>query len=130
MTEPSEPSGAVETIELQDPVLAALWKQAWLEWDSEGTHRALLEHAQASGQLAALAERYRSVQAEVSRVDRAQRQLKAIVVLALSQLDARRPAEPVKRESRRGLWWVVLLFLVGSAVLLTQLYLTSQGMGP
>lgn len=99
---------------LGDPVFEVLWRRVLDEWDDDGAHGALLEHAAAAGRLADAATRYRGMAGDHARGQRAQRQLGAITALAFAQIDASKSPPP--RASRAAL---VAALIVTAALLVT-----------
>ncbi len=107
-----------------DPVLEALWRRAQDEWDADGAHQALLERAHSLGRLGELAAHYRRQVGSAERAACAERQLKAITILALAQLEgAKAASKSPKAGHRLGALW--LLLLLGLLLLATHLYFSA-----
>jgi hypothetical protein len=114
---------------VDDGSFQILWQHVLDHWDEEAAHRALLAHAQITGQLAEAATRYRAESAKRDREDMAKRQLAAVTRLALMQLELSRSRPPPPR--RRVAPWVPLVLLVaGVAALFAYLRLVAPGLGP
>jgi hypothetical protein len=97
------------------------WEHVLAKWEDEGAHRVLIELAQTTGNLPAVAGWYRRVAEEPTRRELAQTQLKAITVLALAQLVSAPRTVPDQSRGRQWLWLVVLVFGLGSLAVLLHL---------
>lgn len=99
-----------------DPALEALWKQTLDAWHEERAHTAFLEYCRSTQSLAEAAARYRGMTSDRERAGVAQQKLAAVVLLAMSQLEASRSERkaPVRRASY--LW--LAFFLAASLGLL------------
>jgi hypothetical protein len=77
---------AVPDDEPTDAVLEALWGRVVEDWDDEGLHVAVLEHAVRSQRLPDLAGRYRALTEDPDRGEFAKKRLDAIVAAATTLL--------------------------------------------
>lgn len=99
-----------------DPVLDALWKQTLDAWDEDRAHGAFLEYCRATQRLAEAAARYRGMTSDRERAEVAQQKLKAVVLLAMTQLESARGER--KTPTRRANYLLVAFFLAASLGLL------------
>ncbi|MFZ5895974.1 MAG: hypothetical protein ACOY0T_33265 [Myxococcota bacterium] len=99
-----------------DPALEALWKNALDAWDDERAHSAFLEYCRSTQRLAEAAVRYRGMAKDRDRAAVAERKLKAVVLLAMSQLEASRSER--KAPARRTNYVLVAFFLAATLGLL------------
>jgi len=114
---------------MDDQSFEILWQRVLDHWDEEGAHRALLAHAQFTGQLPEAAARYRAESSQRDREDMAKRQLAAVTRLALMQLEVSRSRPPPPRR-RMALWVPLVLLVAGIAALFAYLRLVPPGLGP
>lgn len=91
--------------EERDPLFETLWRRVVEAWDDDRTHKALLEYAVRAEQLAEAAGRYRAMQDDPSKRDRAKRQMDTIVATATQMMLAMKTPPPPG--SPRVLSWVV-----------------------
>ena len=97
-----------------DEVLSSLWSHAELNWDNPAAHKALLQQCNTPAQLAELAKRYREAAEEEERVAIAKKQLSAVAMVAMAQLEVRPDRQPT-HERRRYL--LIAFFLISSVLL-------------
>lgn len=102
-----------------DPALEALWKQTLDAWDEERAHGAFLEYCRSTQRLAEAAVRYRGMTSDRERGEVAQQKLKAVVLLAMTQLESSRSER--KAAPRRGNYLLVAFFLAATIGLLAYL---------
>jgi hypothetical protein len=69
-----------------DPVFEALWARILEAWDDDKAHGALLEHALREQRLPELAGRYRALENDPDKGERAKKKLALIVVAATNLL--------------------------------------------
>ena len=96
-----------------DPVLEALWKQTLDAWDEDRAHSAFLEYCRSTQRLAEAAVRYRGMTSDRERGTVAQQKLKAVVLLAMSQLESSRSE---RRSPPRRSNYVLLAFLLAATL--------------
>lgn len=94
--------------------LEALWKNVLDHWDEDKAHSAFLEHCREHGTLAEAAARYRGMSGDRDRGPEAEKQLKAILVMALAALETSRTPEAVVQ--RRAGSLVLIVLFVGATV--------------
>jgi hypothetical protein len=99
-----------------DPALEALWKNVLDRWEHDAAHHAFLDHCQRHDALDDAATRYRGMKGDHERGPIAEKRLKAVLMLAMSKLEAsrsdRRASSPI------GKLVLILFFLSGSLALL------------
>lgn len=71
-----------------DPIFEALWSRVVEAWDDDKTHAAVLDHALREQRLPDLAGRYRALENDAAKGERAKKKLGAIVVAATQMLFA------------------------------------------
>jgi hypothetical protein len=104
-------------VELSDPAIEALWKNALDHWDEDKAHLAFLEACRERGKLAEAATRYRGMSADRDRGPEAEKRLKSIVAIAMAQLETSRSPETVVKR-RAGSFAVLLLLIAGTIALI------------
>ena len=105
---------------MTDAALEILWKHTLEHWEDEAAHRAFLEHCRHRNLLVEAAVRYRGMKGDHARGGTAEKQLKAIAVLALANLESART--PERRKKSHALSYVLIaLFIVGTLGLLAYL---------
>jgi hypothetical protein len=83
-----------------DPTLEALWKRVTDAWDDERAHGAFLDYCRAGDRLVEAAVRYRGMAGDRARSAMAEKKLKAVALLAMTQLEVHRtPAPRVRRQA-------------------------------
>lgn len=103
-----------ENAELADDGLEALWENVLARWDDDKAHAAFLQYAQRGMHLPEAGARYRRIKdGEPERAEMAQKQLQALMVLALALLQERQQ-EPVTGPPR---WLTVVTFVLALAAL-------------
>jgi murein L,D-transpeptidase YcbB/YkuD len=95
-----------------DPAFEALWKRTLDAWDDPRTHSAFLEFCRSSQLLAEAAARYRGMTSDREKAEVAQQKLKAVLLLAMSQLETSRSERAPAR--RQG--YALLAFLFAATV--------------
>ena len=100
-----------------DPVLEALWKNVLDRWEHDAAHHAFLDHCQRHEALDDAATRYRGMKADRERGPIAEKRLKAVLLLAMSKLEATR-SERAAASRPIGKLLSIVFFLSGSLVLL------------
>lgn len=101
----------------RDPVLEALWKRTLDAWGDETAHTAFLEYCRSREQLVEAAVRYRGMAADRERAEVAGKKLKAVALLALTQLEASRSSHPNARPQRAS-YALLAFFLLATIGLL------------
>lgn len=101
-------------VELTDPAIEALWKNALDHWDEEKAHVAFVEACRERGKLAEAAARYRGMAGDRERGPEAEKRLKAILAIAIASLEIARTPEPVVK--RRATALAVLVVLVAATI--------------
>lgn len=100
------------------PDVEALWKRTIDDWENEKVHGALLEYCDRTNQLVEAAVRYRGMSADRDRSERAEKQLKAISVLALARLEATRTSrKQANRHATRIVAFVLLLAALAATLI-------------
>jgi hypothetical protein len=107
-------------VELSDPALEALWKNALDHWDEDKAHIAFIDACRDSGKLAEAASRYRGMSGDRDRGPEAERRLKGVLAIAMAQLEVARSPEPVSKR-RAGTLTVLVLLVAGTIGLLAYL---------
>jgi hypothetical protein len=107
----------------RDPVLEALWKRVTDDWDSEDAHHKFLEYCRAREQLVEAAVRYRGMAGDHARAELAEKKLKGVALLAMTQLEASRTLAPTAR-NQRGSYLLIAMFLLATVGLLAYLSAT------
>jgi hypothetical protein len=102
-----------------DPVLEALWKKVTDDFGDEQAHRAFLEYCRTSEQLVEAAVRYRGMAGDHSRAELAEKKLKAVALLAMTQLEGSRSHAPQGRSA--GHYALIAMFLIATIGLLAYL---------
>ena len=78
-----------------DDLFETLWKNILENWDNDLAHAALLEHALRSEQLGELAGRYRALQNDPDKGERAKKKLDGVVITATQLMFATKAPAPV-----------------------------------
>lgn len=102
-----------------DPVLEALWKKVTDDFGDEQAHGSFLEYCRTSEQLVEAAVRYRGMAGDHARAEVAEKKLKAVALLAMTQLETSR-SQP-SRPSRTGNYALIAMFLIATIGLLAYL---------
>ena len=76
-----------------DPMLEALWKRVLDAWDDEHAHSAFLDYCRSSDRLVEAAVRYRGMAGDHARSLVAEKKLKAVALLAMTELETNRFSE-------------------------------------
>ncbi len=97
-----------------DPSLDALWKRVLDAWEEEAPHLAFLEYCRATDRLVEAAVRYRGMTGDRDRAERAEKKLKSVAFLAMSQLEINRATE--RRPPRRYLSYGLLTFFMVATI--------------
>jgi len=106
---PSRSTGAVANA----AGFEALWQAVLKDWDEERVHDAFVSYCSQADNLVKAASRYREVEKEPERAERAKKQLEKISALALAQMAALPRSEKVERN---GLLWFALVVIVGAVL--------------
>jgi len=101
-------------VELSDPAIEALWKNALDHWDEDKAHIAFVEACRERGKLAEAAARYRGMSGDRDRGPEAEKRLKSILVIAIASLETARTPEPVVK--RRATSLAVLVIMVAATI--------------
>lgn len=106
---------------MSDPRLAELWEQVLASWNEDAAHNAFLDHCRATRQLGEAARLYRAESARAGayrgdqgRVERAQKKLAGIALLAMMDLETAKISPETERIQALGQvarWGGALLFL-------------------
>jgi len=96
-----------------DPAFEALWKHTLDAWDDPRAHSAFLEYCRESRRLAEAAARYRGMTSDREKAGIAQQKLKAVVLLAMSQLETSRRE---RRAPSRRTAYAFLAFLLAATL--------------
>jgi hypothetical protein len=102
---------------MTDAVLDALWKKVLDDWESERAHGVFIDHCQQTGQLLEAAVRYRGMAGDHARGAAADKRLKAIALLAITNMESER-SEPPRDYSDVVKFVLILFFIAGSIALL------------
>jgi hypothetical protein len=102
-----------------DPVLEALWKNVLERWENDAAHHAFLDHCQRHDALDDAATRYRGMKGDRERGPIAEKRLKAVLMLAMSKLEATRSDRAASSPFSKLL--LIFFFLSGSLALLWHL---------
>ena len=117
---PPAPDAAQAPSRAEGPAFEALWAHVLEHWEDTKAHRVFLEHCQAHDQLPPAAKRYRELGQSAAHQTQATRQLNAITLLALAQMERTRSGPAVaKRQAGR---LVALIFLVAMVTSLLIFY--------
>jgi hypothetical protein len=100
-----------------DPALEVLWKNVLDRWENDAAHHAFLEHCQRHDALDDAATRYRGMKGDRERGPIAEKRLKAVLMLAMSKLEASR-SDRTAASSPIGKLVLIAFFLSGSLALL------------
>lgn len=106
--------------EMSDPGLEVLWKKALDDWDDDAAHVAFIEYCRVHDRLPEAAARYRGMAGDRERGPSAEKRLKALLALAMAQLETMRSPQAEARSRGRALAMIVL-FLAGTLGLLAYL---------
>ena len=102
-----------------DPVLDALWKRVTDDFADEKAHGAFLDYCRTHERLVEAAVRYRGMKGDRERAETAEKKLKAVALLAMTELESSRsPPVPARR---RGHYALIAMFLVATIGLLAYL---------
>jgi hypothetical protein len=104
-------------VKAADPALEVLWKNVLDHWDNDAAHHAFLDHCQRHEALDDAATRYRGMKGDHERGLIAEKRLKAVLMLAMSKLEASR-SDRAATSSPLGKLVLILFFLSGSLALL------------
>ncbi|HET9956039.1 MAG TPA: hypothetical protein VFQ61_16145 [Polyangiaceae bacterium] len=107
-----------------DPVLEAAWKRVLDHWDEEQAHTGFLDYCRLSGRLVEAAVRYRGMTGDRARAELAEKKLKAVALLALTQLETTRTEPRPVNPRRSGYVLISFVFLLGIIGLLAYLRAT------
>ena len=99
-----------------NPILDALWKRATDNWDDEAAHGAFLEYCREHNCLVEAAVRYRGMSADRDRHALAEKKLKAVALLAMTELEAARSRPISKSAARRPGGVALILFFIAATV--------------
>jgi len=99
-----------------DPVLDALWKRVLDRWEDESAHSCFLDYCQQQNCLVEAAVRYRGMSADRDRHESAEKKLKAVTLLAMSQLEATRSEPPDAARSRAPYAMAALMLLIAATL--------------
>lgn len=99
-----------------DPALEVLWKNVLDRWENEAAHHAFLDHCQRHEALDDAATRYRGMKGDRERGPIAEKRLNAVLLLAMSKLEASRSDRAASRPI--GKLVLIAFFLSGSLALL------------
>jgi hypothetical protein len=105
-----------------EELFEVLWKRVLEAWDDDKPHAAILEFALRTERLPDLAGRYRALEADAEKSERAKKKLAGIVVAATQMLAAMKtpPRGPAPRGMRMT---ALIMFLVVVGWLTYYLYL-------
>jgi len=96
-----------------DPAFEGLWKHALDAWDDPRAHGAFLEYCRANQRLPDAAARYRGMTSDREKAEMAQQKLKAVLLLAMSQLE---PSRSERRAPARRTAYAFLAFLFAATL--------------
>jgi len=105
---------------MTDAVLDALWKKVLDDWENEHVHGAFIDHCQTTGQLLEAAVRYRGMAGDHLRGAAADKRLKAIALVAMTNMESQR-SEPPRDYSDVVKLVLILFFVAGSIALMLAL---------
>jgi hypothetical protein len=97
-----------------DPALEALWKRVLDAWDDDAPHNAFLDYCRTRDRLVEAAVRYRGMAGDHARAAVAAKKLKAVLLLAMTRLEASR-SEPPSSRRHRGAYALMLFFVIATA---------------
>lgn len=102
-----------------DPVLDALWKRVTDDFADEKAHGAFLDYCRTNERLVEAAVRYRGMVGDRDRAAAAEKKLKAVALLAMTELESSR--SPPVSARRPGSYVLIAMFLIATIGLLAYL---------